>query len=91
MGIADRLNTRDHAVLRQFNDAKEALSVNDIAEKEQMSQQTVRRSMLKLEQLGMLKGDWVKDDTRWRRVYYITGEGTRDFIRHLIAAREAIR
>lgn len=50
-----------------------------------MSRNALIKALARLEELGMVRAEWAKAGRRWRRNYFVSGEGTEYFLRKLNA------
>jgi len=88
MSFREKIVNRDQQVLLSIEKIADGMTIDDISDDLNLSISSIRRTVAKLEQYGMLSGNWIKISGRWKRKYFISGEGTKDFIR---ALREALQ
>lgn len=84
MSINETILSRDQKVLIAVDElAEEGGTIKRVSRDAELSESIVRRTMTKLEHLGMVRGEWIKDEGTWKRKYILAGEGTKEFIEAL--------
>lgn len=81
MSINETILSRDQKVLIAVEErAEEGGTIRSISRDVELSEASVRRTITKLENFGMVRGEWIKDNGTWKRKYVLAGEGTKEFI-----------